>query len=260
MCAQTTKNSHKDQTYCFGYCTDCDETHTLPSAKAIPYCYALMKELEQKERLDFDTPKEKADHNLSTASLYTHALGKMFGILVCEDAQGQEVILRAFSAKHNGVWNVAGWVPPLVDVLKFEAEIAAGNVDIHPLTNQINNLEKGSPLWKTKVAERQKVSHRVLTKLYALYQLHNFKGELRSLAQAFYLKKGIPNGTGDCCAPKLLNYAAKNKLKPISMAEFFWGKSPASGQRVEGHFYASCVEKCQPILGFMLCGSKNTKL
>lgn len=258
MCAKRLNDNNKeDQTFCFGYCADCGETHTLPAAQAIPHCDALMQQLKEQGRIDFETPAPDADPHLSTAGLYSDSLGKMFGILVCEDAQGQEVILRAFSAKHNGVWDVAGWVPPLVDIEQFEAEIVAGNIDIHPLTALIDTLEKGSALWKAKVAERKKVSHRVLTKLYALYKVHNFKGEQRTLAQAFYLKKGIPNGTGDCCAPKLLNHAAKNKLKPISMAEFFWGKSPASKQRVEGHFYASCTDKCQPILGFMLCGSNN---
>ncbi len=30
-----------------------------------------------------------------------------------------------------------------------------------------------------------------------------------------------PSGTGDCCAPKLFNYAFKHNLTPISLAEGF---------------------------------------
>ncbi|MFZ1986822.1 MAG: hypothetical protein WAU91_20595, partial [Desulfatitalea sp.] len=59
---------------------------------------------------------------------------------------------------------------------------------------------------------------------------------------------------GDCCAPKLLNAAAKQKLAPKSLAEIFWGRTNRSGTRQQGIFYTACPEKCQPILGFMLCG------
>jgi hypothetical protein len=122
------------------------------------------------------------------------------------------------------------------------------------LTHRVQTLEKGSPEWSRIVAERKTVSQEVLAKLYALYEVHNFRKEKRSLSGAFQIQKGIPNGTGDCCAPKLLNHAAKNNLHPLSIAEFFWGKETASGDKTEGEFYSSCVEKCQPLLGYMLCG------
>jgi tRNA pseudouridine32 synthase / 23S rRNA pseudouridine746 synthase len=63
---------------------------------------------------------------------------------------------------------------------------------------------------------------------------------------------GIPTGTGDCCAPKLLHYAATHQLKPISMAEFWWGED--SRDKRQGEFYGACVERCQPLMGFMLAG------
>jgi len=246
-----------DAISCFGYCKDCGETHELPSELAIPHCHALMAELAEHRRIDFDVALEDADPRLSTDGLYTAMRGRMFGILVCQDAEGKEVILRAFSSRHNGVWNVSGWVPPLVDEHRFVAEVALGNLDIHPLTDLIATLPKESKEWYLKIAERRIVSHGILAKLNALYEIHNFRNEKRSLEAAFHLEKGIPVGTGDCCAPKLLNYAAIHHLKPISMAEFFWGKETASGHRKEGAFYASCAEKCQPLLGFMLCGVNN---
>lgn len=242
---------------CFGYCNDCGEIHELLSALAIPHCHALMAELSAHKRIDFDVPLAAADPRLSTDILYSKMRGRMFGILVCEDGNGKEVILRAFSSRHNGVWNVAGWVPPLVDEHAFVATVERGNLDLHPLTDLIDTLQKESKEWYLKLAERRLVSHGILAKLNALYTFHNFKQEKRSLEQAFQLKKGIPVGTGDCCAPKLLNYAAIHHLKPLSIAEFFWGKETASGHRIEGGFYDSCEEKCQPILGFMLCGSKQ---
>ena len=41
-----------------------------------------------------------------------------------------------------------------------------------------------------------------------------------------------PTGTGDCCAPKLLSYAFSRNWKPVSMAECFYGKDSASGNRI----------------------------
>ena len=208
-------------------------------------------------RIDFDISVENSDPLLSTAFLYSPSRGKMMGVLVCEDAGGQEVVLRAFSSKYNGVWNVPGWASPLFDAEAMVAGIKSGDVDIHPLTEIIKTLEKGSGAAVERIAERKALSHGILSKLQSLYEVRNFRNAKRSLTHAFNRDKGMPTGTGDCCAPKLLNQAALNNLKPVSMAEFFWGKTTVSGHRVEGRFYSSCVDKCQPLLGYMLCGSTD---
>lgn len=237
-----------------GFCNDCGRLHSLPSARAVSECLSLMDQLRRHGRIDFDVPAESADPRLSTGFMYTEMRGKMLGVLVCEDASGREVLLRAFSSKFNGMRKVPGWAPPLMDEELFDATMEAGNLGIHPLTAEIQSLEKGSLEWSLRVAERKAVSQGVLSKLYALYEVHNFKNEKRALADAFNIRKGMPVGTGDCCAPKLLNQAARKALKPVSIAEFFWGRETVSGGRVEGTFYSSCADKCQPLLGFMLCG------
>ncbi len=249
-----TESENSDVVYCFGFCQACDQLHFLPSARALPHCRLLMKQLREEGRMDLDTPLSEANPLFSTDSLYTDLRGKMFGILVCEDDCGNEVVLRAFSSKHNGMWTISGWAPPLVDPDRFDKTIEAGNTGIHPLTDKVLSLEKGSAEWYRTLSERRVVSQKVLAELYALYEVCNFKNEKRSLSGAFNIKKGIPTGTGDCCAPKLLNHAAKNNLTPVSLAEFFWGRETASGHRVEGEYYSSCEDKCQPLLGYMLCG------
>jgi hypothetical protein len=90
--------------------------------------------------------------------------------------------------------------------------------------------------------------------IHRLYTLTNFRGELRPLTEAFTASGGIPTGTGDCCAPKLLNQAIQKCLLPLGMAEFYWGRENSSQTRHHGRFYPSCDTKCTPILGFMLCG------
>ena len=90
--------------------------------------------------------------------------------------------------------------------------------------------------------------------IHALYRLRNFRGQVAGLEEIFPPGMGIPTGTGDCCAPKLLQYAAEHELLPLGLAEFYWGRKNASKTRRQGYFYPSCQIKCQPILGFMLCG------
>jgi hypothetical protein len=90
--------------------------------------------------------------------------------------------------------------------------------------------------------------------IHELYLLHNFRGEKVGIHTAFCEDRGIPTGTGDCCGPKLLNYAAQHKLKPLGLSEFYYGKENKSGTKEHKKFYPCCKEKCQPILGFMLCG------
>ena len=71
------------------------------------------------------------------------------------------------------------------------------------------------------------------------------------------MPSGLPTGTGDCCAPKLLHYAATHNLKPLAMAEFWWGESSVNGEKIQGEFYGACVERCQPLMGFLLSGLKS---
>src|SRR5690606_19855660 len=63
-----------------------------------------------------------------------------------------------------------------------------------------------------------------------------------------------PAGAGECAAPKLLQYAYQNQLKPLALAEFWWGAPPKSQVRKHKEFYPSCRSKCEPILGHMLQG------
>jgi tRNA pseudouridine32 synthase/23S rRNA pseudouridine746 synthase len=96
---------------------------------------------------------------------------------------------------------------------------------------------------------RKALSQQLQADLHQAYQLTNFAGEWRSLPD---LHPQLPSGTGDCCAPKLLYYAATHHLIPIAMAEFWWG--PPLGDRQPGDFYPACTERCQPLMGFMLSG------
>ena len=105
----------------------------------------------------------------------------------------------------------------------------------------------------SKLKQRRKIlSQQLQTQMHAAYSLTNFLGQSLSLQQL--MSRGFPTGTGDCCAPKLLHYAATHNLIPLAMAEFWWGASPANHGKIQGEFYGACAERCQPLMGFLLSG------
>ena len=93
---------------------------------------------------------------------------------------------------------------------------------------------------------RKQKSASLQQKLFAEYAFLNQYGILKSIGEIF--EENPPAGAGECAAPKLLHYAFANKLKPIAMAEFWWGKSPNSEIRKHKQFYPACKSKCEPIL------------
>ena len=103
---------------------------------------------------------------------------------------------------------------------------------------------------------RKTLSKSLQKKLFAQYQFLNANGETTDLNAIFAAlpEHTPPSGAGDCAAPKLLQYAYKHDLKPLAMAEFWWGVAPKSAIRQHKNYYPSCYSKCQPILGHMLKG------
>ncbi|TMO82239.1 RNA pseudouridine synthase [Pseudoalteromonas sp. S3776] len=108
-----------------------------------------------------------------------------------------------------------------------------------------------------QLKKRRKVLSKNLQKqLFAQYQFLNANHEIKDLNAIFAAlpEHTPPSGAGDCAAPKLLQYAYLNNLKPLAMAEFWWGGSPKSAVRQHKNYYPSCYSKCQPILSHMLKG------
>ena len=111
-------------------------------------------------------------------------------------------------------------------------------------------------LLKSLHRKRKQMSDELQRWLFAAYRMLNAKGEERDLIDIFreYTHAMPPAGAGDCCAPKLLQYAYQHRLRPVCMAEFWWGESPASEIRHHLHYYPACRSKCLPILTHMLKG------
>ena len=122
---------------------------------------------------------------------------------------------------------------------KFEAELEA-------FTSKIASLK----------IERKRKSAALQERIFEQYQFLNKDEERKNLRQIF-TEIGVarpPSGAGDCAAPRLLQYAFAHSLKPIAMAEFWWGVSPPKEVRKHRYYYPACNGRCKPILGHMLQG------
>lgn len=117
---------------------------------------------------------------------------------------------------------------------------------------------------------RKQLSDALQQWLFAQFRMLNAEGEEKDLLEIFRdtaledqpnlsllskraaLKMVPPAGSGECCEPKLLQYAFRHHLKPLQMAMFWWGKSPKEEIRHHLQFYPACNGKCKPILRWML--------
>ncbi len=301
----------KPFTYPFAYTPDprCQE------AKEI-----VKKELEERDELQEDIRN-----------------GKMFGVLVCENAEGRQGFIASFSGTLGGRSHQKWFVPPMLDYEQQDGVFKTEEASISELNRAISQRENDNRYVEQKKAITEKVAESALTiselkKRYAEHRqerkklrtehpemkdeldrqsqfekaeikrtaarldeelsalrdsiakyetetealkterkrrsnvlqrwlfshmkAHCADGELLSVWDIFqFAGKGAPpSGTGECAAPKLLNYAFAHKYKPISMAEFWMGTSPKGEIRIEGQFYPACNQKCGPLLSRMMRG------
>ena len=176
--------------------------------------------------------------------------GKMFGVLVVESAEGL-AFLAAYSGLLAGRNDWPYFVPPVYDAQQPDGHFKTTEREIS-LTTRLSPLTS------------KQMSQELQTWLFHQYQLLNARGEVKDLVdiwQEYYSRPKLrqkyplpPGGTGDCCAPKLLQYAYQHYLHPVCMAEFWWGQSTKEELRQHLSYYPACRGKCMPILTWMLQG------
>lgn len=126
---------------------------------------------------------------------------------------------------------------------------------------RIGQLQESADGFKSRIKDLRELHRRMSDSLqkwiFNRYVVHNACGEVSDIWHIFSSKSLVPpGGTGDCAAPKLLEFAFRNSLSPLAMGEFWYGAPSVTAVRVQGHFYPSCTSKCGPLLGFMLKGLK----
>lgn len=228
----------------------CKGEHSLRAAPAMEAARALMTELERRGDVGLGLVD---DPSLDLGYLFGPARGQMFGVLTYRDTTGRVGTLKAFSGQYNGIWEVPGWVPPILDPVVFARTVEHDEPRIKALTRNVEGMALDDPLRHDLFRSRRELSQALMARIFGLYHLTNFRGQTRAMSHVF-LGSAMPTGTGECCAPKLLHHAATHGLVPLGLAEFYFGRENRSGTRRHGQFYAPCAEKCAPILGFLLCG------
>ena len=179
--------------------------------------------------------------------------GKMFGVLVVarEDRKPSLAYLSAYSGLLAGRNDWSYFVPPVYDAQQPDGYFKQQE-------HIISLTSRQSPLIARKMSQELQLW------LFHQYRMLNARGEVKDLVelwQSYYSKERLrrkyplpPGGTGDCCAPKLLQYAYQQGLKPVCMAEFWWGQPTREELRQHLNYYPACRGKCKPILTWMLQG------
>lgn len=197
--------------------------------------------------------------------------GKMFGVLVVEiptakpsDARQTGARRLGFLAAYSGL--LAGrndwpyFVPPVYDAQQPDGYFKTQEREISRIS-RTSRLSRDS---SDSSFNSKQLSQELQTWLFHQYQLLNARGEVKDLVdvwQEYYNRPKLlrkyplpPGGTGDCCAPKLLQYAYQQGLKPLCMAEFWWGETTKTELRHHLNYYPACRGKCKPILTWMMQG------
>ena len=333
---------------CFTQFSQPIEDYELPSRFTFPFYYqahplCLLAAEEVQQGL---MTAQSWQHNFGLGDDPHLIIGKMFGVLLVQNKQGEIGYLAAFSGKLAEQNHIEGFVPPVFDLLAKDSFFLKQQSNIQQLNQQIELLEQSPELSRLKLLLEQQVSTRdkhiaqlraemieqrkvrkeqrsvaqtslsprdftvlqqelnqqsiadklklkalsnewdgrvkqaqqafdainnqlinlklqrkqdsaaLQQEIFAQYQFLNQQGQSKNLQDIFSQTalRTPPAGAGECAAPKLLQYAFKHQLKPLAMAEFWWGASPKSEVRQHKQFYPACLGKCQPILAHMLAG------
>lgn len=222
------------------------------------------------------------------ADIETHAAwreevlhGKMFGFLVVSPSgeavepdsclhyiEGVGYVLYAYSGQLCGRSDWPGYVPAIFDYLQPDGYFKTHEAVITNLNKEVDKYRginvKGEERRRLDAvkAERKERSQALQRWLFTQFSLVNPQGDTSTLLNVFgdyAARTGShqtvpPGGTGECCAPKLLQYANCHHLTPLAIAEFWYGESPKGEVRHHGKFYEPCQAKCQPILWWMANG------
>ena len=193
--------------------------------------------------------------------------GKMFGVLVVEAADGY-AFLAAYSGLLAGRNDWPYFVPPVYDAQQPDGHFKTMERRISAMIPATGSFPAGggsvaapSP---TLLRLRKQLSQELQQWLFRQYRMLNARGEEKDVVelwQSYYARPKLrrkfplpPGGTGDCCAPKLLQYAYGQGLRPLCMAEFWWGAPTKTELRQHLSFYPACRGKCKPLLTWMLQG------
>lgn len=215
--------------------------------KAFAFCKEIVSLLDEK-KLSLETAGMPSGERAEN--------GIMLGVLVARTSAGEEKVLYTVSGTARtvrGTYGKAVFVEPIVSSAQIADALRKNDLAIHRLTEQINAAGRSHSSVQALSACRSALTSESLKKVFSLYSFHCFDGTVRTLEEMCRARNRgnlPPSGTGDCCAPKLLDCAFKDGLVPVSLCEVFYGKSADS--RSSGTACSPCDERCGIILPEML--------
>ena len=179
--------------------------------------------------------------------------GKMFGILVVQ----KEDLTYRYLGTNSGILSRntkdSKLIPSIFDDTTVGHFMKTGMTELTELSNKINKSTSQAEITKLSEYRKQK-SIDLQQQLFQNYHILNALGDERNVLEIFelYSQNSPPSAAGECAAPKLLHYAFRHQLKPIAIAEFWWGNPTKNKDRRHKQYYPACKNKCQPILEYML--------
>lgn len=201
--------------------------------------------------------KEFQDFISSESQVWKHDFliqkGKMFGILVVQKEDNTYGYLGTVSGKLQGNTICDKFVPSVFDDSTDDFFINKGMKELTEIGSQIKEASNPSEISSLTEKRKQK-SFALQQQLFENYQFLNSLGIEKNVLQIFESSSHAkpPAAAGECAAPKLLQYAFEYRLKPIALAEFWWGNPIKNKEREHKVFYPACKNKCRPILEYML--------
>ena len=198
------------------------------------------------------SPKKKELDDLLDTTMARHELEEMTMRHAMESAKSQRDKRRS-----NGEITAEQEAALIKESQFMKAELRRLKkrhcLEIERITQRLNDLQTTINALKAK---RRTMSETLQRQLFKLFVMRNARGESSDVATIFEhrLHRLPPGGTGECCAPKLLQYAFLHGYTPVCMAEFWVGQSPQGEVRHHGHYYPACHSKCLPLLEFMMQG------
>ena len=126
---------------------------------------------------------------------------------------------------------------------RWAAEIALVEADVQQIETKLTALRQ----------RRHAMSDALQQWLFSQFVLLNARDERRSLLE-IWKNELPPAGAGECCEPRLLQWAFRHRMRPLCIAMFWWGESPKEEVRHHLQFYPACNSKCKPILTWMFRG------
>lgn len=181
--------------------------------------------------------------------------GKMFGILVIQQGDTYSY-LGTISGKIPNNEKCIRFVPSVFDDSAEDCFINTGMTELTEIGKTIKKTENQEEV-NSLIEYRRHKSIALQQQLFENYIFQNIEGKEKNVLQIF--ANSPPSAAGECAAPKLLNYAFKHQLKPIALAEFWWGQAENS-EKEHKRFYPACIDRCRPILEYMLDDTELFKI